>query len=187
MKPRKKNAQWGRGVAIVAMSAGAIAIGTAVSSSIGTQPAPEPPPPIVVAERPSFLSELPERTQQALQAGLIEPTTARMPPDVSLPVRVASAPAALSVTPAVETETAESQALAAEFVAAEERVDAELFKVTANGLNVRAGPSGSSGKLFVLKQNEAVQVAEIQGNWARVTTSSGESGWAFQKYLAPAE
>lgn len=179
MKPRGKNAQWGRGVAIVAVSVGIIAVGTAVSNSIGTQPAPTQPLQAATAERPSYLSELPERTQQALQAGLIEPTTVRARAHATL--RVASAPAARPASSAVEP------AAEPELAAAERNLDAELFRVTANGLNVRSGPSSSSGKLFVLKQNEAVEVAEAEGSWVRIETASGATGWAYQRYLAPPE
>jgi hypothetical protein len=161
----------------LAVSAGVIAIGTVVSNSVVTRPAPQPEMQTAAVERPSYLSELPEQTERALRAGMIEPSTARTPAAGILAIRTATAPAAPEVAPAVEPE----------FVAAEERLDVELFRVTTNGLNVRSGPSSSSGKLFVLKQDEAVQVAEIEGNWARVTTASGESGWAYQRYLAPTE
>lgn len=173
MKPRKTNASWGRRISLLAISAGIVAIGTVVSNSVVTRPAPQPATQTVALERPSYLSELPERTERALQAGLIEPPAVRGPADDPLPVRTA----ALEVAPALEPE----------FVAAEERPGAEQVRVTANGLNVRSRPSSNSSKLFVLRRNEAVEVAEAEGSWVRVTTASGETGWAYERYLVPAE
>jgi uncharacterized protein YgiM (DUF1202 family) len=158
----------------LAVSAGIIAIATAVASSVVTRPAPQPPVQTAALERPSYLSELPERTERALQAGLIEPSAVRVPADDTLPVRTA----ALEVAPALEPG----------FVAAEEQLlDAEQLRVTTAGLNVRSGPSNDSSKLFVLRQNEAVEVGEAEGRWVRIQTASGATGWAYRRYLAPTE
>jgi uncharacterized protein YgiM (DUF1202 family) len=157
----------------LAVSAGIVAIGTVVSNSVVTRPAPQPAAQTVALERPSYLSELPERTERALQAGLIEPPAVRGPADDPLPVRTA----ALEVAPALEPE----------FVAAEVRPGAERVRVTAAGLNVRSGPSNDSSTLFVLRRNEAVEVAEAEGRWVRIQTESGATGWAYRRYLAPTE
>lgn len=42
---------------------------------------------------------------------------------------------------------------------------------------LRAGPSNSTDRLFVLPAGERVQIAETKGNWARVLLPSGASGW----------
>lgn len=178
MKPRKTTASWRRwkSIAVAAstvMAASAVVLaGTVVSSNMAGQPDVHTQVHAAEEARPSFLSELPERTAEALQAGVIAPTT--ITEDASLRTVVAS----LSVAPAKPEPAA---------AVAEEADDLELFRVTTNGLNVRSAPSGDSGKLLVLKQDEAVKVAEIDGSWARVTTASGDSGWAFMRYLAPAE
>jgi uncharacterized protein YgiM (DUF1202 family) len=42
---------------------------------------------------------------------------------------------------------------------------------------VRASPSRSAAKLFVIEAGEKVTVAETQGNWVHVITGDGTSGW----------
>lgn len=46
---------------------------------------------------------------------------------------------------------------------------------------LRAGPSQSTERMFVLPAGERVQVAERRGNWARVILPSGASGWVRVK------
>ena len=172
MKPQKTIAGRGRWMIAALAAVGLVAVGTAVSSTMVSQPEAVEPVQVAAVERPSYLSELPDLTKQALQSGVIAP------PEPSAPVPPRQQVATLSVS-APEPEVAEA--------APEESPDARLLRVTTNGLNVRSGPSSDSGKLFVLKQDEAVQVAEMNGSWARVMTASGETGWAYQRYLAPAE
>ena len=46
---------------------------------------------------------------------------------------------------------------------------------------LRAGPSQSTERVFMLPAGERVQVAERRGNWARVVLPSGASGWVRVK------
>lgn len=48
-----------------------------------------------------------------------------------------------------------------------------------NSMNVRSGPSTRNSKLFVLSKGEEVVVLESDGEWIRVSNSSGESGWVY--------
>lgn len=175
MKPQAPNAMHRRWKSIT-LAAGTLVAASAVvlAGTVMTNNQRDASLQVHAAEavRPSFLSELPEQTAAALEAGVIAPTT--ITEDASLRTVVAS----LSVGAAKPEPAA---------AVAEEGDDLELFRVTTNGLNVRAAPSGDSGKLLVLKQDEAVKVAEIDGSWARVTTATGDSGWAYMRYLAPAE
>lgn len=63
----------------------------------------------------------------------------------------------------------------------------ELFRVRANGLNVRSGPNKDSPKIMVLELGEEVEVAETLRNWVRITTADGRGGWVYSKYLAAVE
>lgn len=65
--------------------------------------------------------------------------------------------------------------------------DGSVARVGNSALNVRAGPSSSTAKLFVLQPGEQVRVAETNGSWALVVRGNGESGWAYSRYLAGPE
>lgn len=179
MKPQRTIISRKRLKAAALALVGLVAVGTAVSYSVVGEPESPEPVQVATAERPSYLSHLPDLTKQALQSGEIAPAAASAPADPAVPTRKRLA--TLWVSPQAEPEEAVEEAVP------EESPDLKLLRVTTNGLNVRSGPSSDSGKLFVLKQDEAVQVAEMNGNWARVTTESGETGWAYQRYLTPAE
>ncbi len=62
-----------------------------------------------------------------------------------------------------------------------------LFRVNANGLNMRSAAKKGSPKIGVLKSDEQVEVAETQGSWVRVVRPDGEGGWVYSKYLVPVE
>jgi uncharacterized protein YgiM (DUF1202 family) len=188
-----------RWASVVGASLGVFAVGTVVSSSVVLEP---PAVPKLMAERPveevrpSFISPLPDITAEKLDAGTIVAGAAEIDPTLARDLLVATAPERdtrstnpvrevepLTATAVVEQEPAPSQA-ALEVDVAEP--DPEAFVVTAEGLNVRSGPSGGSGPVFVLLQGEEVQISETDGNWALVTSASGQTGWAYDKYLAPA-
>lgn len=63
----------------------------------------------------------------------------------------------------------------------------EIFRVRANGLNVRSAPNKDSPQIMVLELGEEVEAAETQRSWVRVTTADGRSGWVYSKYLAATE
>ena len=51
------------------------------------------------------------------------------------------------------------------------------------GLAVRAHPQKDSAQVASIEQGEIVVVGRKDSGWVLVTTSSGESGWAYGKYL----
>lgn len=65
----------------------------------------------------------------------------------------------------------------------EAKAPTEQAKVGRSALNVRAGPSTETARLFVLSPNEQVTVVEKDGDWAMVRNAGGESGWVASKYL----
>lgn len=48
---------------------------------------------------------------------------------------------------------------------------------------LRAGPSRSAPRLFVLSPKERVTIAEVRGRWIRVVMESGASGWIETRRL----
>ena len=63
----------------------------------------------------------------------------------------------------------------------------EFTRLSSTALNVRAGPSKTTGKLFVLQPGILVRIAETSGNWARIITADGATGWVFASYFRTAE
>ena len=63
--------------------------------------------------------------------------------------------------------------------------NADLRTVGGAGVNVRSGPSKSSGKLFALAGGAEVTVKEDRGGWLHVVDAKGRSGWAYKTYLKP--
>jgi uncharacterized protein YraI len=55
------------------------------------------------------------------------------------------------------------------------------FARVGSDVYLRAGPSNSTDRLFVLPAGERVQIAETRGRWARVILPSGASGWVRVK------
>lgn len=63
----------------------------------------------------------------------------------------------------------------------------DLFRVEANGLNVRSQPNKHGARIMVLEAGEEVQVAERDRNWVRVVRADGRGGWVYSKYLVPVD
>lgn len=55
--------------------------------------------------------------------------------------------------------------------------DERRYARVGNDVYLRAGPSQSTDRLFVLPAGERVQIAEMRGGWARVILPGGASGW----------
>ncbi|MFB5282911.1 N-acetylmuramoyl-L-alanine amidase [Peribacillus sp. Hz7] len=53
----------------------------------------------------------------------------------------------------------------------------------ASSLNIRTGAGTSYGILTAVKKGQAVTLFETKGNWGRIETSSGITGWASLSYL----
>ena len=103
-----------------------------------------------------------------------------------LPVRTAEKPAPARPSLTVTTASLAAPVVAPEFPAAPETAaePKELAHVGSSALNVRAGPSSSTAKLFVLQPGTQVATAESDGSWVRIVTSDGQEGWVFRRYLS---
>lgn len=67
----------------------------------------------------------------------------------------------------------------------EQALPARTLWVGASAVNVRAGPSPSTAKLFVLRQGQKVSASETSGGWTLIVDDdSGESGWVASRYLS---
>ncbi|WP_176632006.1 SH3 domain-containing protein [Desulfolutivibrio sulfoxidireducens] len=60
---------------------------------------------------------------------------------------------------------------------------ARIEHVTIQGLNLRQGPSVTTGVIRSLSLDEAVEVLARQDNWIRVRTMDGLVGYAYGAYL----
>ena len=80
--------------------------------------------------------------------------------------------------PAIAAEP-EKQVAVAKKADEEERPQAMRGKFARLGaaVVVRAGPSRTAARLFVLDAGERVAIAEVRGAWIRVVLPSGVSGW----------
>ena len=61
-----------------------------------------------------------------------------------------------------------------------------LYFVTVSGLALREGPTTSATQIGTLQFNDAVELLETNGGWARVAdVSRDRTGWASMRYLQP--
>lgn len=60
---------------------------------------------------------------------------------------------------------------------------ADTRTVKGQGVNVRSGPSSSSGKLFALVGGTEVTVLDNEKGWLKVTDPKGRTGWAYKDYI----
>lgn len=93
----------------------------------------------------------------------------------------------LTVTAAAATVPALTQSPAAGLPEETAEPETTLAHVGASALNVRAGPSSSTAKLFVLQPGTKVAAAESEGKWVRIITPDGQEGWVFGRYLSTGE
>lgn len=62
-------------------------------------------------------------------------------------------------------------------------IQGTIYFVTTNGLNIRSEPTTAAEVLQTAEKNEELIVSEKKGNWGKVTTASGVTGWASLSYL----
>ncbi len=55
--------------------------------------------------------------------------------------------------------------------------------VGGSGVTVRSLPGHNGGRLFALSPGEHVTVSATQRGWLRITTSKGQSGWAYSSFF----
>lgn len=71
--------------------------------------------------------------------------------------------------------------------AAPEVAGGALWKVSANSLNVRSGPSTGASAIDRITRGEEVLVIAERDGWAHVTIEGdGVDGWVAKRYLSPA-
>ena len=60
------------------------------------------------------------------------------------------------------------------------------YIVTADGLNVREGPSINTKVIGALRKGKLVTLISVSGDglWFKITPTSGQKGWVRNKYLA---
>ncbi len=58
--------------------------------------------------------------------------------------------------------------------------------ITASSLNLRSGPGTSYSSKGLISKGEKLTVSNVSGPWSRITTSTGRTGWVFNKYIDPA-
>lgn len=59
----------------------------------------------------------------------------------------------------------------------------KVYRVTSSTLNMRTGAGTSFAKVAVLSKGDAVKVTGSNGNWFKVVTPDGKSGWVSKSYL----
>lgn len=61
--------------------------------------------------------------------------------------------------------------------------DGKTATIAGGGVNVRAKPAKSAGKLFALPGGVAVTLGESKSGWIRITDPKGRSGWVYKDFL----
>lgn len=115
--------------------------------------------------QPSYLA-VPIATVEPLPVRTAEPPPAR--PSLSVTTTAVAVP-----PPALEPPEPEP----------DEEAATEAAWVGTSALNVRAGPSSSTAKLFVLQPGTKVAAAETEGGWVRIIADDGQEGWVFGRYI----
>lgn len=94
----------------------------------------------------------------------------------AIPVKVAYA----AEPPAKEAPLADNSAA----VAVTSLAGSGVVKVGQNPLNVRAGPSASQERVFVLEPGTEVEVTELSKGWVHIVDGDSRDGWVDARYLA---
>ena len=119
---------------------------------------------------PSYVVRLPDPVQMPIKVASIEP--------VSVPDPAMAARPLVSTAPVVEPAS-----LSDADTLADTEVDPGPLTHATTAVNVRAGPSTSNAKLFVLQPGEPVRMSATDRGWVEVITASGETGWVYSRYL----
>lgn len=156
-------------VPLVALAVGGVALLPADPDKAASQAAVAR----VEAPQPSYLA-VPIATVDPALLKAVERKASVVRPSLTVTTAAASAPA-LDQPPAagLPEETAEPET--------------NVAHVGGSALNVRAGPSSSTAKLFVLQPGTKVAAAESEGKWVRIITPDGQEGWVFGRYLNTGE
>ena len=63
-------------------------------------------------------------------------------------------------------------------------LSARVYHVTSSSLNLRTGPGTGYGSKGTLSAGTAFRVTQSSGNWFKIRTFSGVTGWISQNYAA---
>lgn len=58
--------------------------------------------------------------------------------------------------------------------------------ITASSLNLRSGPGTAHSSTGLITKGQAVTVLSVSGDWSRIKTIEGRTGWVYNKYIGPA-
>lgn len=105
-----------------------------------------------------------------------EQSQAPVPAARMTPIKVAYA----AETPVEDTPPPDGSAAAAVTSLAK----SDVVKVGQGPLNVRAGPSSSKARIFVLEPGKEIEVLEQSKGWARIADAEGREGWVDASFLA---
>lgn len=89
-----------------------------------------------------------------------------------------------SVDDAADQETEELIEPESPAAAAPEQNVLQMARVTANGLNVRSGPSTEYGIIHVLPAGQTVEVLSERNSWLEVKLHGGRTGWVSARYTS---
>lgn len=94
-----------------------------------------------------------------------------------------AAPILAYASPVIPAEKPAKQAKAPAKVASSVAT-ADTRTVGGAGVNVRSGPSKSSGKLFALASGAEVTVKDDKRGWLHVVDAKGRAGWVYSSFLS---
>jgi SH3-like domain-containing protein len=141
---------------------------------LGVQPATAAAPATVVPASTTLAT-----ATSAAPATAIAPVTPIAAQDDTPRVTQASLQLPAASAPAADSAAAATSA-AAPATAADGRIGS-------SAVNVRSGPSGSAGKLFVIPAGETVKIGDTNAGWVHVYRQNGEDGWIYHRFLAGAD
>ena len=58
--------------------------------------------------------------------------------------------------------------------------------ITASSLNLRSGPGTAHSSTGLITKGQIVTVLSVSGDWSRIKTAEGRTGWVYNKYIGPA-
>jgi SH3-like domain-containing protein len=150
-----------------------------VTSAATLSAAVEPTP-----QNPSFIAAPPVATTDDIVTGSVAPTSAA-PQTFSKPTGAVQTTglATLTVTATPIPSATATEVDAAAAVAEVTTAPRDIVHVGSSAVNVRAGPTTSARKLFVLQPGDAVSAAEVADGWVRIVRPDGEGGWVYARYL----
>lgn len=127
----------------------------------------------MVADRPSlpsYVVRLPDPAARTVDIASIAP------------VATAAVPTATPTQTSLEVPPTEVAAISGTEAEARPEAGTELAHAI-SAVNVRAGPSTSTARLFVLQPGEPVRTAGSSDGWVEVISATGETGWVYARYL----